>query len=92
MSVYFTALEKIILLRAEDDDLIKFPQRAGEGEVWLGVLLHLEYRGYVKRMKGQVPMLPFYLTPVGRSLRHALSNASHHERGHMHIPNGIFKR
>ncbi len=92
MRVYFTALEKIILQRAGADGFIKLPREASEGEVWLGVLLHLEFRGYVGRVKGDIPMLPFCLTQMGRSLQHALEPAPRKTRVRMKIRNKVLKK
>jgi hypothetical protein len=90
--VYFTALEKIVLLGAHHDGLIIPPSAAGEGEVWLGVLLNLELRGYVRRIKGDLPMLPFCLTIMGRTLRHALETAPGGKKLRTKIHNKIVKK
>ena len=73
VGMYFTALEKIAMMHADDDGRIPLPMRpAMEVEIHLEVLLNLEMRGYVVRKPGKIPMMPFYLSPLGRLIRDAL--------------------
>ncbi|MGB8355078.1 MAG: hypothetical protein WCD79_14370 [Chthoniobacteraceae bacterium] len=72
----FTALEKIIFVRADDEGRISFSRGAPmELEIQLWVLLDLEARGFLKREPGNIPLLPFLLTPIGMLVRHTLTYA-----------------
>jgi len=74
--MYFTALQKWILLNADSEGKIFWPISAAEAEVHLGHLLNLENRGFVKRMQGNIPMLPFLLSAQGKLIKSSLMNCS----------------
>jgi hypothetical protein len=70
---HFTALERIVLCKADQNGRVILPvSPVEETKVYLAVLIKLRMRGFAELEKGSSPLLPFFLTRAGMRARNAL--------------------